>query len=105
MNYSVLTIPPFDKQVKKLVKKYTSLKSEISILINTLKIEPKKGVSIGSDCYKLGWRSLQKIKENLEVRVLLLILLLQTKLFFYYQFTISHNSRTLKIKNWFDYLI
>lgn len=53
MNYSVLTIPPFDKQLKKLVKKYPSLKSEITTLITHLKTEPKQGTSLGNDCYKI----------------------------------------------------
>lgn len=53
MNYSVLTIPPFDKQLKKLVKKYPSLKSEITTLITSLKSDPKLGTSLGNDCYKI----------------------------------------------------
>ena len=53
MNYSVLTIPPFDKQLKKLVKKYPSLKSEIATFITHLKTEPKQGTALGNDCYKI----------------------------------------------------
>jgi len=53
MNYKVLTIPPFDKQFKKLVKRYPSIKSEIAGLITELKLEPNKGTSLGNDCYKI----------------------------------------------------
>jgi len=53
MNYNVLTIPPFDKNLKKLVKKYPSLKIEIAQLINELKVEPDKGTALGNDCYKI----------------------------------------------------
>ncbi|MDB5031119.1 type II toxin-antitoxin system RelE/ParE family toxin [Mucilaginibacter sp.] len=53
MSYNVLTITPFDKQLKKLVKKYPSLKTEIADLINQLKTEPDKGISLGNDCYKI----------------------------------------------------
>ena len=53
MSYKVLTIAPFDKQLKRLVKKYPSLKAEIFELINELKDTPTKGVAIGSDCYKI----------------------------------------------------
>ena len=53
MNYNVLTIPPFDKQFKRLVKKYPSLRAEISQLISELKINPNIGVSLGNDCYKI----------------------------------------------------
>ncbi|MDB4918595.1 type II toxin-antitoxin system RelE/ParE family toxin [Mucilaginibacter sp.] len=53
MNYKVLTIPPFDKQFKKLVKRYPSIKSEIAGLITELRLEPNKGTSLGNDCYKI----------------------------------------------------
>jgi hypothetical protein len=53
MSYKVLTIAPFDKQLKRLVKKYPSLKAEISELIGVLKSEPTKGTSLGNDCYKI----------------------------------------------------
>lgn len=36
MSYEVLTIPPFDKQLKRLVKKYPSLKVEFAVLIELL---------------------------------------------------------------------
>lgn len=53
MNYNVLTIPPFDKGLKKLVKKYPSLKIEIAQLIAELKADPTKGTALGNDCYKI----------------------------------------------------
>jgi len=53
MKYSVLTITPFEKQFKRLVKKYPSLKTELITLINELKVEPDKGISMGNDCYKI----------------------------------------------------
>jgi mRNA-degrading endonuclease RelE of RelBE toxin-antitoxin system len=53
MNYNVLTIAPFDKQLKRLVKKYPSLKTEIANLITELQTEPTKGTSLGNDCYKI----------------------------------------------------
>jgi hypothetical protein len=53
MSYKVLTIPPFDKQPKRLVKKYPSLRIEISSLIQELKIEPDKGIPLGNNCYKI----------------------------------------------------
>ncbi len=53
MNYNVLTIASFDKQFKRLVKKYPSLKTELSDLISAIKTEPKKGTSLGNDCYKI----------------------------------------------------
>lgn len=43
----------FEKQFKRLSKKYPPLKSEIAVLINELKAEPDKGTSLGQDCYKI----------------------------------------------------
>ncbi len=53
MNYSVVTIPPFDKQLKRLVKKYPSLKNEYSHLIDLLEKSPSEGIPLGNNCYKI----------------------------------------------------
>ena len=53
MNYKILTIAPFDKQLKRLIKKYPSLKTEISDLARQLLVEPHKGTSIGNNCFKI----------------------------------------------------
>jgi len=53
MNYSIESLPFFDKQLKRLVKKYPSLKNEFAKLIQTLSNEPKTGTSLGHDCYKI----------------------------------------------------
>lgn len=53
MNYSVETIPNFDKEFKKLAKKYPSLKKEVIELGNLLTEEPTKGTAIGKNCYKI----------------------------------------------------
>jgi len=53
MSYSVYTIPPFDKQLKRLSKKYPSLKQEFSDLLYRLRNIPTQGDSLGNDCYKI----------------------------------------------------
>jgi len=53
MSFNVKTISVFEKQAKRLKKKYPSFKRELSVLINLLKDNPKKGVSIGNNCYKI----------------------------------------------------
>jgi len=53
MSYSVKTISVFDRQIKRLIKKFPSLKKEIQTLIDRLAIEPTSGTSIGHDCYKI----------------------------------------------------
>lgn len=53
MSYKVETIYPFDKQLKKLVKKYPSLKTEFLALIETLELQPFQGTELGKNCYKI----------------------------------------------------
>jgi len=53
MSCSVLAIPPFDKQLKRLVKKYPSLKEEFASLIDELEHNPEQGTKIGKSCFKI----------------------------------------------------
>lgn len=53
MNYNVVTIPPFDRQLKRLVKKYQSLKAEYANLIESLEYEPIQGTAMANSCYKI----------------------------------------------------
>ena len=53
MSYNVVTVPPFDRQLKRLAKKYLSLKTDLALLGNQLSNNPKIGKPIGQDCYKI----------------------------------------------------
>ena len=53
MNYNVKATPKFQKELKRLSKKYSSLKFEFAILIQNLKTNPLQGVALGKDCYKI----------------------------------------------------
>jgi hypothetical protein len=54
MSYDVKTIAVFERQAKRLVKKFPSLKSELLQLIQLLKhIPQKQGTSLGNNCYKI----------------------------------------------------
>ena len=53
MKYEVLTIPPFDRQIKRLAKKFPSLKTEYSDLIKELEENPEKGIHISNNCFKI----------------------------------------------------
>jgi mRNA-degrading endonuclease RelE of RelBE toxin-antitoxin system len=53
MNYNVLTIAPFDRQLKRLAKKFPSLKTEFATLIELLEKNPEKGTSLGNKCFKI----------------------------------------------------
>jgi hypothetical protein len=53
MSYNVKSIAVFEKQAKRLIKKYTSLKKELLKLINELKENPEHGTAIGKKCFKI----------------------------------------------------
>jgi mRNA-degrading endonuclease RelE of RelBE toxin-antitoxin system len=53
MSYSVKSIEVFERQAKKLTKKYPSLKSELLALVRELKENPNQGTAIGKSCYKI----------------------------------------------------
>ena len=53
MNYNVLSIPPFDRQLKRLSKKFPSLKNEYAKLVEDLENNPIQGKSLGNHCYKI----------------------------------------------------
>ena len=53
MSYRVEVSENFIKEAKRLIKKYRSLKSEISDLILELETNPTKGVPLGHGIYKI----------------------------------------------------
>jgi len=53
MKYDVLTIPPFERQLKRLVRKFPSLKAEYTALIKELEENPTMGKSMGNSCFKI----------------------------------------------------
>ena len=53
MSYSIKTIPKFDKQLKKLIKKYPSFKIEFTNFIASLHEDPNQGTPLGNNCYKI----------------------------------------------------
>ena len=53
MNYNVETIPNFEKEARKLNRKYKSLASELTTLIKQLENVPTKGTSLGNNVYKI----------------------------------------------------
>jgi mRNA-degrading endonuclease RelE of RelBE toxin-antitoxin system len=53
MSYSIKVTSYFKKQAKRLIKKYPSLKTELSELTNSLENDPEQGSSIGNHCFKI----------------------------------------------------
>jgi hypothetical protein len=53
MNYSVKSIEVFERQAKRLVKKYASLGNELKELAQELGEYPHKGIPLGNNCFKI----------------------------------------------------
>jgi len=53
MSYKVIPTPQFEKEVKKLSKKYPSAKGDIVNLVNELKENPTMGIPLANSCFKI----------------------------------------------------
>lgn len=53
MSFDVIATDPFVRKLKKLAKKYRSLKSELLPIIDKLAENPKLGTALGKECYKI----------------------------------------------------
>jgi len=53
MNYKVKILETAKKDVKKLYKKYKSIKQDLLRLIEILEVNPKKGIHLGKNYYKI----------------------------------------------------
>ena len=57
MSFNIYATDFFDKELKRLSKKYPSVKEDYKALVNSLKEEPKQGQPLGKDCYKISMAS------------------------------------------------
>lgn len=53
MSYRIEVALKFERELKRLVKKYPSLKSEYAILISSLKLDPFQGTLLANNCFKI----------------------------------------------------
>lgn len=53
MSYNISSIPLFDKQAKRLAKKYPSLKKDLTELLERLADNPEQGTALGNSFYKI----------------------------------------------------
>ena len=53
MSYSVIPIEKFKKEAKRLIRKYPSLKKELSELSSLLQTNPTAGTSLGNNAFKI----------------------------------------------------
>lgn len=53
MSFEIETTRKFDREIKRLTKKFPSLKIEFANLLTQLKELPRTGTPLGNDCYKI----------------------------------------------------
>jgi len=53
MNLNIKTLSCFDKDVKRLFKKYKQLPNDLKILKEELSDNPKSSIELGNGCYKI----------------------------------------------------
>ena len=53
MSYNIEVTSLFEKQLKRLTKKFPSLKSEFTALVLSLKQNPEQGKNLGNNCFKI----------------------------------------------------
>ncbi|MEO6850344.1 MAG: type II toxin-antitoxin system RelE/ParE family toxin, partial [Mucilaginibacter sp.] len=53
MSFKISTLPNFDRELKKLTKKYPSIKNDLLLLAKSLVADPFQGEGLGKDCYKV----------------------------------------------------
>ncbi|MET3128768.1 hypothetical protein ABID42_003887 [Arcicella rosea] len=82
MNFEVIPISAFQKQAKRLIKKFPSLRQELFDLIESLKKNPEQGTSLGEDCYKIRLSIASKNKgKSGGARVITCVLVAETEVF------------------------
>lgn len=53
MSFNIVYTSEFEKEIKKLSKKYPSIKKDFSLFLESLQANPVQGVALGNQCYKI----------------------------------------------------
>lgn len=62
MKFEVIVTTSFEKQFKKLSKRYVSIREDIAPLFEFLETNPLQGTPLGKDCYKIRLAITSKAK-------------------------------------------
>lgn len=82
MNFNVVTTPPFERELKSLLKKYPSVKKDLVELVAKLIKEPKMGTALGNDCYKIRMAITSKGKgKSGGARVITFVQIIETTIY------------------------
>jgi mRNA-degrading endonuclease RelE of RelBE toxin-antitoxin system len=82
MNFEIIVISPFEKEAKRLSKKYKSLKADLQNLFDELSENPIQGSPLGKDCYKIRMAISSKGKgKSGDARVIACVKIVNTKVY------------------------
>jgi len=82
MSYNIILTPPFEKELKQLAKKYPSLKKDMAVLAAQLQKEPKLGIPLGNNCYKIRMAITSKGQgKSGGARIITFVQILETNIF------------------------
>jgi len=62
MSYKIFPTSEFERELKKLAKKYPSLKTDFQALAKSLLQNPTQGTSLGNNCFKIRFAISSKKK-------------------------------------------
>lgn len=62
MSYEIIATPNFQKEFKKLAKKYPSIQNDIKELASSLVQNPAQGAEVFKNCYKIRFAIKSKAK-------------------------------------------
>jgi hypothetical protein len=93
MNYNVSSISLFDKQAKRLAKKYPSLKNDLTGLFETLSSKPVQGKALGNDFFKIRLAITSKGKGKAGgARIITFVKVVQTTVYLAYIYDKSEKA-------------
>lgn len=62
MSFNIVASPHFERELKRLAKKYPSIKTDLLSLVSYLSTNPVQGDPLGKDCYKVRMKITSKGK-------------------------------------------
>lgn len=82
MSCSIIALPPFERALKRLSKKFPSLKDDFDIFIDELSNNPTQGTPLGKDCYKIKFAITSKQKgKSGGARIITCVKLVKSKIY------------------------
>lgn len=82
MAYKIITTPAFERNFKKLFKKYLSLQNDLINLLNDLIANPLLGIPLGNQCYKIRLKISSKSKgKSAGARVITYVLINEEEIY------------------------